>query len=560
MSRTPLLHQLGLALHAYRRSSETGIPLDEILAHENRTLDRRQVIAACLGASAVAVGLYGCGGEARAGESEPAGDPPAGKGPSVAVVGAGIAGLHCAYRLKRAGINVTVYEGSGRVGGRMATDRKTFPGMKCELGGEFVDTGHTTMHRLSRELGLMLLDYRMDPQKLDETVGFIAGRKLSRDEMIKGFAPIAKQIDKALRSLKVPVAGVTYDNPNGGEALDQLSLAAWLDSVGAQGPMRKVLEVAYTIEFGLDPDKNNVLNMLQLISTEATEFSLFGESDERFFAIDGCDQFPLALADRLGSAQIKTGHALEAVKETSDGRYKLSFQKDRGSASVTADHVVLALPFSVLRTIKLDAKLPEIKRRAIAEIGYGDNTKLMVGFTSRPWRDQGSAGQVFTDLPFQNSWDSSRLQSGKAGIVTNFTGGQHARDLATGDMQAHTAAFVADFDRVFPGAQAASTKATVTMPWLQQKWSRGSYSSYLVGQYTAFAGSEPERAGNLHFCGEHTCLDAQGYMEGGALSGLVAAAEVGADLGVKIASAPATARERRLAKRKVAAALAAAPA
>jgi monoamine oxidase len=556
MSRTPLLHQLGLALHAYRRANETGIPIDEVLAHDNRKLDRRQFIAACLGASAAAVGLHGCGGEARAAETAPVDDTPAGKGPLVAVIGAGIAGLHCAYRLKRAGIDVRVYEGSERVGGRMATNRTTFPGMKCELGGEFVDTGHTTMHRLSRELGLMLFDYQMDPQKVETTVGFIAGRKLGRDEMLKGFAPIAAQINKALRSLKDKDAGVTFADANGGEALDQLSLAAWLDSVGAQGPMRKVLEVAYTIEFGLDPDKNNVLNMLQMISTEANELALFGESDERFFAPGGLDQFPAALAERLGDGQIKTGHALEAVKELADGRYTLSFKKDRGATSVTADHVVLALPFSVLRALKIEAKLPEVKRRAIAEIGYGDNTKLMVGFTSRPWRDQGSAGQVFTDLPFQNTWDTSRLQSGKAGIITNYTGGKHALDLAAGDVGTHASAFVTDFERIFPGAQAASTKATVMMPWSSNKWSRGSYSSYLVGQYTAFAGCEPERAGNLHFCGEHTCLDAQGYMEGGALSGLIAAAEVGTDLGVKIASAPATARERRLAKRKVVADLA----
>jgi monoamine oxidase len=54
-----------------------------------------------------------------------------------------------------------------------------------------------------------------------------------------------------------------------------------------------------------------------------------------------------------------------------------------------------------------------------------------------------------------------------------------------------------------------------------------------VGQFTAFAGAEIERVGNLHFCGEHTSLDAQGFMEGAALTGAMAATEVAGDLGLR---------------------------
>jgi monoamine oxidase len=61
---------------------------------------------------------------------------------------------------------------------------------------------------------------------------------------------------------------------------------------------------------------------------------------------------------------------------------------------------------------------------------------------------------------------------------------------------------------------------------------KGSYSAYKVGQYTKFAGTEGERVGNLHFCGEHTSFEAQGYLEGAAETGLRAAREVLMDLGV----------------------------
>jgi monoamine oxidase len=54
----------------------------------------------------------------------------------------------------------------------------------------------------------------------------------------------------------------------------------------------------------------------------------------------------------------------------------------------------------------------------------------------------------------------------------------------------------------------------------------GAYSYLAVGQSTAFNGIQGRREGNLHFAGEHTSLDFQGYMEGALRSGYRAAGEV----------------------------------
>ena len=55
---------------------------------------------------------------------------------------------------------------------------------------------------------------------------------------------------------------------------------------------------------------------------------------------------------------------------------------------------------------------------------------------------------------------------------------------------------------------------------------RGAYSYFKVGQYTRFAGAQSLPAGNLHFAGEHTSLQFQGYMEGSVQSGYRAAREI----------------------------------
>jgi len=59
----------------------------------------------------------------------------------------------------------------------------------------------------------------------------------------------------------------------------------------------------------------------------------------------------------------------------------------------------------------------------------------------------------------------------------------------------------------------------------------GSYSTYKVGQYTQFGGYEKVRQGRIYFAGEHTSYDYQGFMEGGAISGVRAGTEVLAALG-----------------------------
>lgn len=63
-----------------------------------------------------------------------------------------------------------------------------------------------------------------------------------------------------------------------------------------------------------------------------------------------------------------------------------------------------------------------------------------------------------------------------------------------------------------------------------------------VGQLTAFGGVEGEPEGNVHFAGEHTSLEAQGFMEGAAESGERASREVIEALGGKAAPRPAAVR------------------
>ena len=81
-------------------------------------------------------------------------------------------------------------------------------------------------------------------------------------------------------------------------------------------------------------------------------------------------------------------------------------------------------------------------------------------------------------------------------------------------------------ETVFPGLTPKwNGKAILSLP-KKSPFFEASYSFYRVGQYTDFAGYEAVRQGGVLFCGEHTSIDFQGFMEGGAAEGKRAAKEL----------------------------------
>ena len=89
--------------------------------------------------------------------------------------------------------------------------------------------------------------------------------------------------------------------------------------------------------------------------------------------------------------------------------------------------------------------------------------------------------------------------------------------------------FLKQLEEVWPGATALYTgTATLSYPTGDPNL-LGSYSCWLVGQYTLFSGYEKARQGNIHFAGEYCSISFQGFMEGGAQEGARAANEILAD-------------------------------
>jgi monoamine oxidase len=80
---------------------------------------------------------------------------------NVVVIGAGIAGLSCAYELMKSGHDVTVLEASSRTGGHVLTLRQPFAdGLYADAGAEnFTKPGYDIVWAYTKELDLTVLPY-----------------------------------------------------------------------------------------------------------------------------------------------------------------------------------------------------------------------------------------------------------------------------------------------------------------------------------------------------------------------------------------------------------------
>jgi monoamine oxidase len=455
--------------------------------------------------------------------------------PRIAIIGAGIGGMVAALTLQDAAIPCEVYESSERIGGRMHSNSGFWGERQCsEWCGEFIDTSNHTIRSLAARFGLQLVDVNAaDPHNSQDTNYFAGGyytdAELAADMQV--LAPILREQNRSIGAL------ATYSSfTAAGYYFDNLSAHDWIDNYvpgGHTSRLGQYLDVATVTENGLDTRQQSSLNLI---------FPL--DSDERFHIRNGNEQLPLAIGASLPSGTVRSGWRLTAIA-TDNGNgspVTLTFSTGTDLRAERFDFVILALPFSVLRGLDIrDAGFSPLKVQAINQLGYGTNSKLILQFDSRYWNGRGAwpgigDGFLETDLRFQSTWDSSRAEPGRDGLLTNYTGGTpgaafrphgpYTTSRDSGTTAGYAQEFLGELELAWPGIGDHYTGlATLSYPTGDPNL-LGSYSTYKVGQYTQFGDYEKVPEGPIHFAGEHTSYDFQGFMEGGARSGQRAAREI----------------------------------
>lgn len=307
------------------------------------------------------------------------------KNPKVVVVGAGIAGLTTAYRLKQQGVDVHLYEARNRVGGRILT--ATVKGKIAELGAQNITDGGEAenLHRLIDEFGLELTEDRVklnhfyfdgqklisaqqlfrqkhfDPESLKIQLDDLVERSSNMHEVLKGILPEEELLFKILSGRLAAYEGAP---------IEKLSA--------------RYAETLYYMLLG---------GLAAVHQGEGTEKEL------KLLCIkEGTDLLPKKMAEAL-EGRIHLNQPLLKVSRNADRSYILTFQDDQ---KINADILVLAIPCTTYQEIVFEEGVIPLERlAAIQNVQYGTNAKIIVPFVDPPFQRIGlmndRALSFFTD-------------------------------------------------------------------------------------------------------------------------------------------------------------------
>ena len=529
MARSHLTDLLRRIHAAHAESSVRGVPADEIYEEQSqrRSLSRAQFLGAAAafgGAFAVDRAAWPLSALAKS-------------APRVVIVGGGLAGVSCAYRLRQKGVAPALYDANANVGGRTWTLRDFWnDGQISEHGGEFISSEHKAVAGMAREMGLELVDLRGAEKPNTAEVYWVHGRRIAFKEMLHEYGKVFPKIKAANDAADYPTLYNRYNHA--GYVLDHMSVRDWVQANvpgGIHSTIGWMLDIDATTENGGESSDQSALELIYMLGhmpayNKNGGFYLVG-TDEKYGVKGGNDQIVHRMAAKLPASSIHTSSALVALKRRSDGSYLCTFESQLQTFDVPADYVVLALPFSTLRRVDLKkAGFSALKMTAVNMLPMGTNTKIYVQFTSRPWYAMGYNGATYADTGYQQTLEATRGQAGASGILEFYTGGHTGASFGPASFAPADPDVVRKqlkgLEPLYPGITAQWNGKAFMDYWTGDRWHKGAYSYWGVGHETLYAGMERVRQGNALFCGEHTAIDFAGFMNGAVLTGEDAASEI----------------------------------
>lgn len=522
MARTSLMHWLLRVAHRVHRDQRLQQPGDTTVSSFRRTFLSR---TAALSTAVLAANATPAWARSLAKPHVP----------RIAVIGAGLAGLTAAFILRKAGMPTTVYEGSGRLGGRCYSERDVFEQEQvAERGGEFIDTPHVEIMQLSMALNLELDDVLEAEPSGSAPYSFLNGQPYTIAEANKDFEAIYTIVQSQAKALGDDYG---YQGSNKmARTLDRMSIAQWIDKYvpgGSASRFGRLLRNAYTEEFAAECERLSAINLIiTLAPSSQSEFAPYAGSDQRFHVRGGNDQLVMRMAGAL-EGQIETRTSLTAIEKLSNGQIRLGLSQAGNVVNEVFDRVIIAIPFTTLRQVNFSrAGFRPLKQSAIRALPMGASTKLQLQFTERAWQSTGSNGEVRLEGSFHSTWEVTRAQSGNAGILNFWSGGKVAVAAGDGTKEGQAAKALKDLEVAIPGITEKWNGKVTRDAWMQNPWSQGSYAYYPPGWYTKYFGIEGEREGNCFFAGEHTSENWQGFLNGAVQSGMRAASDVMQSIGL----------------------------
>ncbi len=446
---------------------------------------------------------------------------------TVIVAGGGLAGLSAAYELQKSGYVVTLLEARDRVGGRVHTIHEPFAeGVYAEAGAATFGDFHELVQHYARTFNLPVIPASDAPDSL-AAVYYMNGQLLNTsDRAMRWPGDLAaeekslswhglrrKYLDPAVRDIGNPLAA-GWPPPSLAK-YDSVSIEELLRKRGASPAAIQVLKIGYSDIWDNDTGPDSALCTLR---DEAA-----GRASRQFFRLrGGNDQLPRAFAAKLGRSVIY--NAAVTRIEQSPSKATVTFMANGKHHRLSADRLVCAIPFSVLRGIEIAPAWSDGKQNAIRDLAYHSVTRVFLQTKSRYWMKQGYSAYASTDLPIGTIGDSTPPTAAGKGLLECYMSGAIARRSMALSAAARASDAIPHVEKLYPGL-AAEFERAASFSWDTEPFSKGAFAWFKAGQMLPLMPHIASREGRVHFAGEHTS-SWFGWMEGALESGIRAASEI----------------------------------
>jgi monoamine oxidase len=443
-------------------------------------------------------------------------------GKRVIIIGAGMAGLVAGYELTRAGHDPVILEAQNRVGGRIYTLRKFAPGLYAEAGAMRIPRVHDLTLGYIEHFGLQLRPFVMGNPK---GLVFVGGKRMTAEQA--GLTPdelgFAVAEHERGRSAFALWEEATQD------------LRAWLETDQVAGwerirreydgyTLREFLEMKGFSEGAIE--MYGVMNFVEAGINNAVveEFREdFGKAYEDMQEIvGGSDGLPNAFYAELAD-RIRFGAEVHAIDQDADS-VTVHFKTEAGRYSISGDHAIVTLPFSVLRQVEILTPFSREKQRAIRQLNYSASTKILFQVRERIWEtDDGIfGGATVTDLPIRRmNYPTPDPTTSRGMLLASYTWDQDAARWGAMDEETRLEEALEDVSKIHPGIRDVY-EVGASHAWYDDRFANGAFALFEAGQQTQLQADIVRPEGRIHFAGEH-CSLYHAWIQGALESGLRAA-------------------------------------
>ncbi len=411
----------------------------------------------------------------------------------VLVLGGGIAGLCCAYELRRRGHDPVVFEASDRPGGHVRTVRSAFPdGLYVDAGAEgFTKPGYSVFRRYLKEFGLSDVHLSRRDEPMRRVGGKWRTAEALRDPKLwRGLGYTAAEakhlathgsvrhlyLDKYIEKLDDE-----YDPFAGGmKKLDRMTVAELLEREGASPTAVRRAGSASALSVVWH---EAILRLRGIPPRNQRELRRIEGGNERLIH---------AFHSRLGE-RVRLGHAVMALEHHEKGvtvRYRTP---DGAKRTADGDYAVSCLSPPVLQRLSVRPPWPSSKQYILRNMPFYSRTRVAIVCNRPFWEDDGLSPTLRFGRPeLSGVWQTCQDVDSELALLVGNAAGVGSSDAA-----------VRIFRELYPGDRRnIDIRSAWTFAWPEHpKAAFCERTAFQPGELPKFWPEVTTPVGRVHFAG-----------------------------------------------------------